>query len=189
MGHPATAESPLKDGLALARELGDRRSVATSLSYLGRVTRDQGDYPRAEDLYRQCLDLRRDLGDPRGAASALAGLGITLGLCGKTSEGLAALKESLKMRLERGDRIGVAECLEGFGRVGTDPKQSTMLLAAAQTIRDEVRMPPPPSERRLQEDRIRELRGILGDDAFGAAWFEGAQKGLSAAPLPVADLS
>ena len=189
MGHPATAESPLTGGLALARELGDRRSVATSLSYLGRVARDQGDYPRAEDLYRQCLDLRRDLGDPRGAASALAGLGITLGLCGKTSEGLAALKESLKMRLERGDRIGVAECLEGFGRVGTDPKQSTMLLAAAQTIRDEVRMPPPPSERRLQEDRIRELRGILGDDAFGAAWFEGAQKGLSAAPLPVADLS
>ena len=56
------------------RELGHRAGIANSLSTLGTVVTEQGDYAGAWVLHEQSLLIRRELGDVEGTARALEGL-------------------------------------------------------------------------------------------------------------------
>jgi hypothetical protein len=69
--HLEEAEALCQEGLALARELGDRQGIAQALSALCRVAAGRGDLDRAAGLCRESLVLRRALGDRRGIVECL----------------------------------------------------------------------------------------------------------------------
>ena len=58
------------------RELGDKQGIANSLSNLGDVALQQGDYLAAHAFLQECLTLCRELGDKEGAFVALENCAI-----------------------------------------------------------------------------------------------------------------
>src|SRR5205807_5126835 len=106
MGHehnrPKAARRFLEQGLALCRQLDDRRGIAWSLNALGLVAFDEADLGAARSLHEECLALSREVGDSWGTAWALLNLGldrlteIQLGQCRRTFGGRRA-------RRQRGD--------------------------------------------------------------------------------------
>ena len=66
----------IAQGLALRREVGDKRLIAGSLNNLGNVAWLQGDYRLARELYTESLVLRRRLGDKSGMSIGLNNLGL-----------------------------------------------------------------------------------------------------------------
>src|SRR5947208_13098764 len=65
------AEALCREGLALYRELGDRRGSATSLSSLGYAALMRSTYAEARVLLEEALALFREMGNTGGCASAL----------------------------------------------------------------------------------------------------------------------
>src|SRR5579862_7397475 len=67
-GDYLAAKALHEEGLAIRRELGDRRGTAASLGNLGNVALNQGDYPAARALYEESLAILRALGDRYNSA-------------------------------------------------------------------------------------------------------------------------
>lgn len=61
--------------LAIARELGERRSESIALGNLGLVALGRQDYERAREHYTQALVMARQLGDQDRMGYTLTGLG------------------------------------------------------------------------------------------------------------------
>ena len=77
----AYAEARLleEEALSIARELGDKRTMALALHFLGPVNHRLGDLARAQSLLEEGLMLWRGLGDADGIALSLTFLGdVTL---------------------------------------------------------------------------------------------------------------
>ena len=71
----STAELPsIEEGLALFRELGDRRNSARMLCFLGYAAFVQEDYAKARAYYEEALTTFRELGDKWFIALCLEGL-------------------------------------------------------------------------------------------------------------------
>ena len=62
LGDLELAIEHLEDGLALYRQVGDRRGVATCLRLLGTTMFELGDWERAEALLEEGLALARESG-------------------------------------------------------------------------------------------------------------------------------
>ena len=69
------AERWFDEGLAIARELGEKTLLARSLSRLGDIGRRAGDFDRAEALQLEALEINRELSNRRAGAECLEGLG------------------------------------------------------------------------------------------------------------------
>jgi Tetratricopeptide repeat len=63
-----------EESLAISRELRNPHSIALSLSNVGHVALDQGDYQAARALLEESLAIRRELGDQFGIPASLEGL-------------------------------------------------------------------------------------------------------------------
>ena len=75
LGDLGSATAHFGEGLALARELEDRRAVAAALGGLGLLAHARGDCERAQALLRESLARFRDVGDELGVADAISNLG------------------------------------------------------------------------------------------------------------------
>ena len=70
-GDYRVARALCEQSLAIRRELGDRRGIATSLHDLGMVAYERGDYRAARALYEESLAILRELGYRSRIATAL----------------------------------------------------------------------------------------------------------------------
>ena len=126
-----------EEALALRRELGDKRGIASSLNDLGNVACDQGDYGRARALHEEALALRRELGDMRGIASSLNNLGNVAHDQGDYGRARALHEEALALSRELGDTWGIALSLNNLGHVAReqgDYARATALYAECLTL-------------------------------------------------------
>jgi tetratricopeptide (TPR) repeat protein len=73
-GNYADARSYLEESLAIARQLGERRSVAAVLQPLGMACLGQGDFTTARAYLEEALQLAREFGNKRELAAALNAL-------------------------------------------------------------------------------------------------------------------
>jgi len=103
--------------LAAARQAGDRLDEADTLSALGAVQRETGDYPAAAAALTQALALYRDTGDQPGQADALNELGFLRTLTGDYPAAAASHQEALVLVRGLGDRRGQARILSHLGLV------------------------------------------------------------------------
>ena len=113
----ATARALLEESLAIQRQLGDRASIAASLSNLGTVAVREGDMVKAGSLLDEGLAIRRELGDKAAIAGALDDLGTAMIERGETTAAHALLDEGLAIRRELGDKAGIAASLNNVGMV------------------------------------------------------------------------
>jgi non-specific serine/threonine protein kinase len=114
-GDYAQAEALCQEGLALSRELGDRREAALSLWVLSLVAARQGDIERAVALAEDSLAGFRELGDrwfvPQGAVT----LGTLARLRGEFARSEQLFREGLALHAEAGNKMGMASALVGQG--------------------------------------------------------------------------
>ncbi len=103
-----TALSLHRDSLNLRRELGLDKQIGSSLSALGTVHLELGDYPRALKTYQQAEEVL-DLHGREGEVSyALLGQGRSLSRLGDYTAASHPFKRALEERSQRDDRMGEA---------------------------------------------------------------------------------
>jgi predicted ATPase/serine/threonine protein kinase len=111
------AEVRCGEGLALYRELGDRRGSATCLSMLGYVALMRSNYLAVHSLEEEALALCREVGDTAGSVLALQHLASVLCFQGEYGRAQALVEESLVLSREGGDVHGYAGSLMLLGMV------------------------------------------------------------------------
>lgn len=111
------AEALCGEGLALYRELGDRRGSATCLSIWGYASMMRSNYVAARVLLEEALALFRKVGDTAGSVSALHALASVLFYQGEYARAQALLEESLVLSREGGNVRGNALSLMLLGMV------------------------------------------------------------------------
>ena len=82
-GDQKTARSLYEESLALSRELGDKKGMASSLGNLAIIAHQQGASDVAGAFQEESLALRRELGDKQDIASSLNNLGLMSQEAGK----------------------------------------------------------------------------------------------------------
>jgi tetratricopeptide (TPR) repeat protein len=114
-GDYAPAQTCYEASLALFRELGDRRGVASSTNVLGVLAEILEDSTRAHSLYQDALALFRELGDRVNVARILNNLGAAAHDRGDSAQAQAFYEESLALRKALGDKMGIAKSLFNLG--------------------------------------------------------------------------
>ena len=130
-GHHARSVTLLEEGLALFREVGDKRGIADSLASLSLALLFRGDYGQAAGLGKEILEITRELGDTRGIANALTIMGLAVAFQGNHDQAIALHTESLARFQEAGDLWGVSWSLFNLGdaaRHQGDHARATPLL-------------------------------------------------------------
>ena len=135
------ATAQLEEGLALCRELGDERGVASALQTLGSVAREQGHYARAQALHEESLSLWRELGNEWGVAHSLNYLGFAAWLREDHERATVLCAEALDLYRDLGDAEGIAWSLISLGAAAQyrgDLGQSETLLEESLTLSQEA---------------------------------------------------
>jgi predicted ATPase/DNA-binding CsgD family transcriptional regulator len=175
-GDLADAAALLEESLELFRVLGDKGSIAWTFGTLGEVAEDQNDYEKAATSYQESLTLYRTVGDKEGIAELSRSLGRIAQVQSDYARAATLYDESLRLNKELGDRLGIARDLEGMAALRAacrQPEPATRLLAAAETLREEICAPLENVERIKHEAIISAAREALGEAAFANAWSEG----------------
>jgi len=154
------AAARFEESRALASELGDRPTIAESLTWLGTVRRRQRADAEAIRLLEEGLAEHRALGDEWGAALALYNLGMVAANEGAFGRAAPYFEESLRLYRALGD--GRLAAVTGLG-LGTSLTATGDLERAGDLLRD--------SMTGLQEaaDQAYLLSGLL-TMAWLAAW-------------------
>jgi tetratricopeptide (TPR) repeat protein len=104
-----------QQSLEIAREIGDRKSEASSLGNLGFACNLLGQYQRAIDFYQQSLEIRRKTGDLGGEAISLIGLGNAYYWLGQYQRAIDFYQQSLEIAREVDSRRDEAHSLGNLG--------------------------------------------------------------------------
>jgi predicted ATPase/DNA-binding SARP family transcriptional activator len=121
---PGEAIESYEASLALRREIGDEEGISASLSNLGLVLKDRGEYERASALLEESAVLCRRTGNEAGLASALGNLGILSQERGQYEQALMLLEQSLAIYRARGDQGGVLRTLNNLGALAVEQKEN-----------------------------------------------------------------
>lgn len=115
--YPA-ARAALEEGLAIARQVGDRRVLAPTLTTLGFVARVQDDYPAARPALQEGLTVACEVGDTFHTAMALHHLGLLALEADRDLDAAWSLNEqSLALYRQLGNRRMAAVVVGNMGRV------------------------------------------------------------------------
>ncbi len=170
------AAALLTDSLALKRARGDTQGIATALTNLGGVALDVGDYPRAVVLLEESVALKRALGDPWSLAISVINLAHVARKQTAWGQAITLYTRSLALYWGVGHKVGVAMALEylaGCICLRGQPQRAVRLLGAAATLRTAIGVPILLPDRADHERAMAATRGVLGNDAFAAAWAAG----------------
>jgi hypothetical protein len=113
---------------------------------------------------------------------SLANLGEVAQSQGKSAQAIAHYVESLMLRANLGDKEGIAYCLEGLADIAGargQPKRAARLWGAAETLREELSVPLPPSARTRYDQLVAGTRASFGAAPFDAAFAAGRSMSLA----------
>jgi tetratricopeptide (TPR) repeat protein len=137
-GENVQARLLLEQGLALYRDLGDRRFLPGALQSLALVVERQGDYPHAVTLLEESLSLCEDTS---GTAIALGILGQAAERQGDLAHAATWLEQSLSLLRQVGDLAHVAEVLGILGSISRrqgDNERAAVLLEESLALHREL---------------------------------------------------
>ncbi len=170
------AERLFEEGLALQKDYGTKIDVFDSLTALGMLARHRDDFEQARRLLEGRLDPFRKFKGAPAITNPLYHLGLVVLAQGDDERARALLRESLEHRRAQGDALGIAESLEGLASVARFRRQNeraARLFGAAEALRQAVAVPRWPVDRPRYERDIENVRTLLGEEAFAAAWAGG----------------
>jgi tetratricopeptide (TPR) repeat protein len=140
MGRYAQAHDHLMEGLAIAREIGDRPMIAAVLQPLGMVASGRSELAAARSYLEEAVALERELGNKRGLASAINGLAQLQRETGALDAAERLYEQVLALARELGDREVIAIVLLNLAMVsierGSGDRVSPMLLEVLAIARE-----------------------------------------------------
>lgn len=170
------AEALHREALELARAVGDRQSIATSLQELASVILWRGEPDRAQPLAAEGLAIAREIAD---RWVLISNLGTTALIAEDQQDfpraaGLHA--EALEIAVEMDDERLVAHYLEGIARcaIGAgEAAPAVRLLGAAETLWEKQSSHTPqwghPRETARPGRAVDQARQVLGEELFDAS--------------------
>ncbi|MBA2278417.1 MAG: helix-turn-helix domain-containing protein [Chloroflexia bacterium] len=105
-GDRVTAEARLRESLALARRVGDKRGIYTTLGAIAQALLHGGEVGGSTALFDEGIALAREHGDRRETANLLANLAYALGLQGDLTRAETLAAESLALARSYGATRG-----------------------------------------------------------------------------------
>jgi predicted ATPase/DNA-binding NtrC family response regulator len=114
LGDYARAAEHHAEALALRREIGDIRGLASSLNNLGAIAHDQARYGPAEAYYSEALPAWRQAGDQEGLGVTLNNLGRARRFQGDYESAAALGRQSLGVFQAVGHSWGMARALNSL---------------------------------------------------------------------------
>lgn len=170
-----------KEGLALAREIGDKSETARGLNVIGEIHRMQGDYVAAKQVYEEALAITREIGHRLREAMILANLALVAFNLDDFAQAKARLLESYRLALEIDDDSIIAEGLSFAGGVlGAlgQPERGVRLLAAGRTQQAAIGSGMQPTDQHEYDKLVALVRNQLDDATFDKLWAEGTSLSL-----------
>lgn len=115
--HYPEALNSYQDELLLEDEIGDRTSIAITLSNIGLIYDDLGQYKTALHYYQKALLLMQQSDDLGGMGKALANIGSVYDDMGQHTQAMLTLSRALPLQQISGDRDGEAATLGDIGSI------------------------------------------------------------------------
>ena len=162
--------------LSSSRRLGNAIVVVDALAMLGRVHGETGRLDEATTYLQEALSAAQELGDKGYTAFVLYGLAQVGKVSGDHDEARRLFFESLGLYQEIGERVGIGECLEGLAAVCCATGhafEGTLLLAAAEALRDSLGTPLPTPLIDEHARSVAAARAALGEALFADVWAMG----------------
>ena len=183
-GNYEQATKILEEALAFGQGLGDKRLISERFHDLGKLAWAQGNYELAAKRFEEALRIGREAGYEIGIAFALQGLGRMAQSREDYATARSSYSEAIVLGQEMVNLWLVAMHLSAFATLATDQKQpekATRLFGAAETLLPSIRLEMSVAERAEYDQAIAAARAALGEEAFTAAWEEGAKMTLEQA--------
>ena len=180
----AAARGLFEESLGLAQAEADEVGIASATHNLGSCALAAGDVERAQNLFSRCLALTRRMNHTWGCAISLHMLAVTLIAAGRAEEAAAPLAEALTLARELDHPASTADILDDVAVVASargDPVLSARLLGAVTRLRADLSLPAEPAHVRRIDRFEQHLRARMSDEAWEAAWMEGAACDIDAA--------
>lgn len=184
------AEELVRASLAIAREIGDPRVMATGLNNLGEILRQEGEYEEAADCYAQVVALNEELKIPETLALARHNLGQVALACGDYARAAEHLRASLELYRELGHKTGIAMCaaaVAGLAALRGDARDALRLAAGVEHLLGDIDGHLDPADQAPFEANLARVRAELGEDGYAAererwrAWAAGQDSGVALA--------
>jgi non-specific serine/threonine protein kinase len=121
-----------EQALALAREIGDRKTEANMLNNLAASDIERGDYDQASARFEASLALARSIDEPELMINPLTNLGLVTWLRGEAAAATQRFAEALALAREHGLPRFVPTILRGFGSATLDLGDVTQAVALFQ---------------------------------------------------------
>jgi DNA-binding CsgD family transcriptional regulator len=166
----------MEEGVAVARETGDRRYIADALGVMGLLHLHEGDYPAALTCLEESLALAKEVEDSSSMAYRLADLGLLAIYQEQMEKARPLIEESLALSMQMNHQWFIASCLERLGEVVVAENQAlwaAQLWGAAAAIRTALATPIPPIERAPYEAAVEAAHLQLGEELFATSWETG----------------
>jgi predicted ATPase/class 3 adenylate cyclase len=177
-GDLARAISCLEESVAIDLKIGKPMERSAALANLGEIAYYQGDLERAVTRLEEALAVARQADDALGIANILCNLGRVAHRQGDLARATELLREGLKLRQQLSDRRGIAESLEYLASATATRGMGVLtarLLGAAEGLRSALGVPQPDREREETEHATVQMRTVLGEPAWAAAFADGRE--------------
>jgi predicted ATPase len=188
LGDPAAARSLAKASLALWRETQDPWGIAQPTLLLAALDLTAGQPEAARPRYEESVRLFQSVGDRWGLSWALSGLGQNHLSLGDAQQAKAMFEQSLRLCRAVDNPAGMIMCLAGLARVGAgqrlngqaespqrlvELRRAVRLLGAADALRERIGSAMWRASTTVIEQNTAEVRALLDESTFAAAWAEG----------------
>lgn len=181
---PADARDMIAGFVDLLRPLGMPINVSEGLNVLGAAHLALGNEAAAAEALAAAKAEAESISNPWLGAQAIYLLGELARRRGGLDEAEGLHHDALAMRASRGLRPGVAESLEALAALAVQHDsyaEAARLFGAASTLRDQMGLARWPVQMASYDSDVNDTRKALGEDAFAAAWAEGAALTVDAA--------
>ena len=171
------------EAMAIYRELGDARSLASSLHTLGIRSMEQRKFEDGVRLFDECIALNREIGYKRGVALGLNNKALCLVGLGMLDEAGKDLVEGLRIRIKLGVPLGLAYSLENFAILSKSLgrlEDWARLSGAAYALRERLGAPVPIMDYPHEDQRMFDP-ATSGNEGLLAAWTDGLAMPVEAA--------
>ena len=178
-GDRQAARTLHEQGLGERRRVGDRPGIPASLSALAELARLDGDPTTAAALLEEALAVATELDDRHCVTAALLHLGRLARDQGDPARADVLYRQAMPATGDTGvpPTASTATWLEGVAAISVDdgrPEIAARLLGAADALRRAIGTPLPAHEAADRTDAVAACSAVLGEDAFRAAFDEGA---------------
>lgn len=128
-GESDSAIKYFQKGLEIDREMDDKKGIVISLSNIGNIYNEQGNYPKALEYYNESLEMSRGLKKVQNAkAATLSNIGVIHSEQGDYLKSLKYSEESLAIYEENNDQRGIAYVTNNIGNNYMGLKKDSMAL-------------------------------------------------------------